>query len=769
MYDDNKIAYNIRTLRKKKNIYIYIYIYYAYELYTSEDSADALAAFWEPQFSEATISIALAQAALRNFIVLCPSGIQVTISFEVFEERISALIDSGVGVDTLVYSCWKHCHQSSRIALYNVYLFLLEHKLENIDFLLSRLVFIQKGKENGDEHGLCLRAPKKTRPLNLANTDCKIVSCMVSIVLGVICSTCIASCQLGGMRGMQMVDHIFSMEAKVVEYVICNLPHSGIFACDIAAAFPSLSRRYLLWVLRSMKIPRRLYRIIKNLHKASFAFVCVRNRLFNQILIASGVKQGDPSAMQLFILAYDPIIRFIDAALHPVEHHLIALCDDLAIACHNIATAWGIIVRCFVLIQKISALALNSDKTQFLSTSSITQLEDIDLISTLDARVSSLQFRAVIKYLGIFLGFDALKVNWDAVSTEYLTVARFIGALDCGVITKISLYNMLAISKLSYVAAFLPPNREVLKVEKRALQLLLRGPWNAIPDGVVKNLKSLGFPVQARDLATISKAARVRVASSTAPAVLDLHGKCIDIMQRSPEVVLRHLDYHFLHQSCLHHVVFQHSRFVQEFPQFVGKSISQKGAYALLAERLPQFDFKKLDAKRLHRHFDTENLEGQIQHVLDLYKSSSSTIGFAPPLSHLRAICNHWCTFSRFGQKCHPCCFGCGFESDRISHTTACPRFLEVFFGICGIHFDLLEFSDIMLLRGSWIAHSIHRAKFILLATHICFLCHNACRHGSHFSSRLVLHKLYTYTRTHSKTALFIKHFKFYERRNALL
>ena len=113
---------------------------------------------------------------------------------------------------------------------------------------------------------------------------------------------------------MQMVDHIFSMEAKVVEYIICNLPHSGIFACDIAAAFPSLSRRYLLWVLRSMKIPRRLYRIIKNLHKASFAFVCVRNRLFNQILIASGVKQGDPSAMQLFILAYDPIIRFIDAA-----------------------------------------------------------------------------------------------------------------------------------------------------------------------------------------------------------------------------------------------------------------------------------------------------------------------------------------------------------------------------------------------------------------------------------------------------------------------
>ena len=359
--------------------------------------------FWEGLFSEPIVSIALAKAALQNFIVPCPVGIQVTLPFETFEERIAALIDSGVGVDTFVYSCWKHCHQSSRLALYNVYLFLLEHKSENIDFLISRLVFIQKGKESGDTNGLCLRAPKKTRPLNLANTDCKIVSCMVSIVLGIICSACVSSCQYGGMKGLQMIDHIFSMEAKIVEYVVCNLPHSGIFACDIASAFPSLSRRYLLWVLRTMKIPRRLPGSL-NLHLASFAFICVRNRLFRKILIPSGVKQGDPSAMQLFIRAYDPIIRFIDAALWPVERCLFAYSDDLAVSCLNLAAAWGIIIKCFRIIHKISALALNSDKTQFLVTSSITNLEDCELISTLDSRVSPAQFKAVIKYLGIFLG-----------------------------------------------------------------------------------------------------------------------------------------------------------------------------------------------------------------------------------------------------------------------------------------------------------------------------------------------------------------------------
>ena len=327
---------------------------------------------------------------------------------------------------------------------------------------------------------------------------------------------------------------------------------------------------------------------------------------------------------------------------------------------------------------------------------------------------------------------------------------------------------MLAISKLSYIAAFLPPNREILRIEKRALQLLLRGPWNAIPDGVVKNLKVLGLPVQARDLATLSSCSRVRVAASTAPAVLDLHAKCERMMQNSHEIVVSHLDNHFLHQSCLHHVVFQHQRFVQEFLQFRWEKITQKGAYSLLAEGLPKYNFEKLIARRLLRHFPLGLPEEQVRGVIEKYKSAHTTLGFAPALSHFRAICNHWCTHSRFGAKSHPCYFHCGAASDRVSHVIACPRFLEIFFGICGIVYSPLEFEDIILLSGSWISASAPRSRFILLATHICFLTYHACRHGSHFSSRLITHKLYTYTRTHVKSASFLRHFKYFERRNAL-
>ena len=171
-------------------------------------------------------------------------------------------------------------------------------------------------------------------------------------------------------------------------------------------------------------------------------------------------------------------------------------------------------------------------------------------------------------------------------------------------------------------------------------------------------------------------------------------------MPNSACVIIRHLDYHFLHQSCLHHVVFQHSRFEQEFPQFVGQKVSQKVAYQCLSGKRIPYDFKRLVSARLARYFPLESFESCIPSALDHYKSSHATLGFAPALSHFRIICNHWCTFSRFGKKDHPCCFGCGFHSDLVSHTVVCPKFLKLFFGTCRIPYHSIEFRDLVLLRG---------------------------------------------------------------------
>ena len=364
---------------------------------------------------------------------------------------------------------------------------------------------------------------------------------MVSLILVTVCSSCIVSRQSGGMKGHQMIDLIFALETKIIEFILHAIPHAGIFALDIASAFPSLSRKYLFWILKRMAIPKRLRRIIKSLHRSSKGLICFRNLLFGSIMMHTGVKQGDPSAMQLFIIAYDPLIRFIDASLAPVDHLLLPYCDDLALACVNVVAAWKTLVRCFVIIEKVSFLSLNCDKTQFLLTSGSTRDGDIDSIIATDSSVSRNQFLEAIKYLGIFLGNDSIRANWTPVIHEYLATSKFIASLDCGLLTKISLYNMLSISKLSFVASFFAPNKDALCAENRALQLLARGPWNAIPANMLKHVKQIGMPAQATDLRLLSSASRVRVAHCTSKTVLAYHVELERVFQ-SQETIVRLLD-----------------------------------------------------------------------------------------------------------------------------------------------------------------------------------------------------------------------------------
>ena len=82
-------------------------------------------------------------------------------------------------------------------------------------------------------------------------------------------------------------------------------------------------------------------------------------------MVDRGVKQGDPCAMLLFILAYDPLIKLISSSLGPYSLSHFAYCDDLAIATNDLHRAWLKLTGIFRLILKISLLEMNANKTQF--------------------------------------------------------------------------------------------------------------------------------------------------------------------------------------------------------------------------------------------------------------------------------------------------------------------------------------------------------------------------------------------------------------------
>ena len=722
----------------------------------ASSAAHMLGSFWAPNFRKKKVSLALARVALKEHISSVDNTLVYLIPFDTFCERIDTLRDSGVGCDSLLYSCWRYCHEGARIALWQFYLHLLYDGIapDENEFLDSRLVFIGKGRIDSDQANNCRRHPKKTRPLNLANTDCKIVSCMGSLVLSTVCSTCIATRQSGGMRGKQMVDLIFALEAKVIDYIVRNVPNSGIFALDIASAFPTLSREYLFWVLKKMGLPVNFIRLIRSLHSNSRGTICFKNLLFDVLGIFTGVKQGDPSAMQLFILGYDPLIRFISAALSPVEHILLPYCDDLAVIVENVFLAWQILLKCFEIISKVSSLHINTDKTQFLLTSSTKELDAANIVN-FDNSVSLDQFRSAIKYLGILIGTDCLDENWEQVLCDYLATSRFISSLDCGLLTKISLYNMLAIAKLSYVASFLPPNSAALKAENKALQCLCRGPWNAIPPNLLKSVKQIGMPSQAVDLTVLSIASKIRVAHETSQTVFARSAE-IDSVYNGIDIVLIYLDYKLCNSTCIKTICTTYNDFVANRSLNVTGVFSQKKVYNKLWGQRSPFCFKAFVSLKVHRILGTISSDSQLNRIIAAYLFSSS-ISFALTFTHIRTISNHWCTKSRFQCKNQACAFACGHQTDNIRHSCACASFWAAFFRVACIAPFSISLSKIIVFCEDSVPINDHELHTILIGLHTCFLCFNACRHGMAFSDRLVQHHLSHFMRQHHRASIMLR------------
>ena len=114
-----------------------------------------------------------------------------------------------------------------------------------------------------------------------------------------------------------------------------------------------------------MKIPRWLLRIVRALLAPSRAFICMRNLPFDELLIAGGVKQGDPVSTISSIFAYDPIIKWVCSRLEVERTSCFGYCDDLGFACEDVFHDWPIIKKCFAVIVRASCLEWDIDKISF--------------------------------------------------------------------------------------------------------------------------------------------------------------------------------------------------------------------------------------------------------------------------------------------------------------------------------------------------------------------------------------------------------------------
>ena len=309
-------------------------------------------------------------------------------------------------------------------------------------------------------------------------------------------------------------------------------------------------------------------------------------------------------------------------------------------------------------------------------------------------------------------------------------------------ITSVVLYNVLAQSKLMYIASFVEPPIEVILAERHAQQIITNGPWFSFSPKLMQNLSTIGFKVECRSIARDSIASRVRNALVTIGDFWKRY-QSFTASRTNDGLVLYDISHPWLALTCIWHLRDAVLTAEKNGITVLGDShtiIKQSKNCTTLAALESPFDPNRFIAHRLTRYLGSNVLSDHISYLIRCYKTSAKHFKTSIHTSHVRVILNQWCTSRRFGTTPKGCPFLCGHVTDEIEHCVICPKAQYLIHSHFQIKHIIFTLEDIVLFRMNSNSMSSDNVKYCLCYTHICYLLYNACRHGKTMNSRLVTH-----------------------------
>jgi hypothetical protein len=223
------------------------------------------------------------------------------------------------------------------------------------------MVLLPKGSEDGDVDEVT-RSPNNTRPLNLSNTDAKIIAGALNQPLGRIAEDKVTEQQRGFIKDRQLGDNRVEIEAYgiLLSMMASTMPAMAFF--DFRAAFPSVQHAWLFFVLVHMGLPTRIVEAIRKLYNNCIVHLVFGGARHPGFKLLSGIKQGCPLSGTIFALALDPFMRMVMSLMQPGKSILTGFADDLAVVLANFTKEFPMIIQAFLVFERASGLALNFKK-----------------------------------------------------------------------------------------------------------------------------------------------------------------------------------------------------------------------------------------------------------------------------------------------------------------------------------------------------------------------------------------------------------------------
>ena len=581
--------------------------------------------------------------------------------------------------------------------------------------------------------GVSIYDPASTRPLNVTNTDNRLIASATRLAIEPILAEYITRDQNGFLRGRSMLGNLVDIDEGMARAALQEQAAIALFF-DFAVAFPSVEHAVLDAYFTSLGWPPWLRNIIKALYSRNFCYIQMGSSRYDGFPITRGVRQGCPLSPLLFAAISELLLRRLRRSVPRTINR--AYADDLAMIVYDGINALPILFTLFSEFASFSGLVLNIDKTVLVPLFPFDILELRRIISLITAGWRGISIADCAKYLGFFVGPGKKRLSWTKPVGKFLERSAAWGSLGLGLHMSLRAFRCYIASVLLFVAQLEHLPEGFSDIEAKAVRRLVPGPYRWTNPEALKELMQFGFPTSLACVPSMAHAAKSRVLQYEAR---DSGG--LDILNRASQL-RRIMDQYttfarlvwvhtwisgcFLFSVEQGHTTVQHAlREVDRLGRAIPALVQWRTHLAAAADNIVESDEPRRKRRKLKlswqsvatkilqprtrvasavlfdrrlANFPLRTLHGrQVPRVFRIFERISALVAPRVFSAYYRSICDGWSTLARHQHR-GSCRFGCHRENpDSLAHIAKCPIAAEFALRYChlarpplGVEIDFL-------------------------------------------------------------------------------
>nr|XP_043616324.1 uncharacterized protein LOC122588274 [Erigeron canadensis] len=262
------------------------------------------------------------------------------------------------------------------------------------------------------------------RPISLIGIQYKIIAKLIANRLALVINSVVSSEQSAFIKGRQILDGPLLLN-EVIDWYKAKRKKLLLFKIDFAKAYDSLSWDFLFYMLHIMRFGDKWISWIKACLSSTKSSVLINGNPTEEFPIQRGLRQGDPMAPFLFIIAIEGLHIAIDnlarnglfesAKINQISVSHLFYADDVMIVGEWSENNLVNISNALRFFYGISGLKINFEKSTVIGVG-VHQDNVSHLANYIGCKAEKLPF----KYLGIPIGASSKRIStWEPIISKF--------------------------------------------------------------------------------------------------------------------------------------------------------------------------------------------------------------------------------------------------------------------------------------------------------------------------------------------------------------